>query len=228
MLCEKYKPALIEAAITGAELAPAIHAHVAACPSCAAELTQQRSLVAAIDANLHHQMNAPVPAAMLQRFEARIAQQTPSRSLNLRWLYATAALAATVAVILLAVPRLRTHKPNSPTAAQTQKSQSPTEHRPETTTLILQPATPEEIRRDRRQHSHRARTEPEVIVPPDERIAMENFIADLHGEGAIALARAKRVIEQREQPIVPVDTPDIQIASLKVPPIRDTDMSSDK
>ena len=67
-----------------------------------------------------------------------------------------------------------------------------------------------------------------MIVPPDERIAMENFIADLHGEGAIALARAKRVIEQREQPIVPVDTPDIQIASLKVPPIRDTDMSSDK
>ena len=52
MLCEKYKPALIEAAITGAEPALAIRAHVDACPSCAAELAQHRSLIAAIDTNL--------------------------------------------------------------------------------------------------------------------------------------------------------------------------------
>ena len=57
---------------------------------------------------------------------------------------------------------------------------------------------------------------------------MEHFIADLHGEGEIALARAKRVMEQREQSIAPVDTPDIQIVALKVPPIRDIDVGSDK
>jgi anti-sigma factor RsiW len=75
MPCEKYKPALIDAAVCSAELAPAIHAHVATCPSCAAELAQQRFLVGAIDTSLYRQMNAPVPAAMLERIEAHLAQR---------------------------------------------------------------------------------------------------------------------------------------------------------
>ena len=49
MLCEKYKDALIEAAVTGGELAPRARAHVEECANCAAELRQQRSLVGAID-----------------------------------------------------------------------------------------------------------------------------------------------------------------------------------
>jgi hypothetical protein len=228
MLCEKYKPALIEAAVSGAELEPAVRAHAESCANCAAELAQQRSLVDAIDASLHRQMNASIPAATLQRLGAHIAQQKPRRSLNLRWLYATAALAATAAAILFAVTHLRTHKPDSRTAAVTQSTQSPAEHRPERMNAILQPATPQEMERDRRQHARSsARSEPEVLVPPDERIAMEHFIADLHGRGEIALALAKRLPEQREKDVAPVETPDIQISSLTVPAIRESDTRSD-
>jgi hypothetical protein len=228
MSCEKYKVALIDNAATGAELPPALRAHVAACPSCAAELAQQRSLFAAIDSSLRQTMNAPLPPALLQRFEARLAQQNPPRSLSLSWLYATAALAATAAVILFAVPHLRTHKPDSRAVAVTQSTQSPAAHRPEIMTAILQPTTPQEIERDRRQHAKpAARPEPEVLVPPDERIAMEHFIADFHGRGEVALALAKRVPEQREQDVAPVNTPDIQISSLMVPAIRESDTRSD-
>jgi len=217
--CEKYKPALIEAAVTGAELTPEMRSHVTACTPCAAELSQQRSLLAAIDANLHRQMNAPVPAATLRRFEARIAQQISPRPLNLRWLYATAALAATVAVILLVVPHLRTHKPDSRTAAVTRLTQSPAEQHPEIMTVILQPAAPQEIERDRRQHARSAaRPEPEVLVPPDDRIAFEHFIADFDGRAVLAAALAKRVPMQ-DLRVAPLEVPDIQTVSLTVVPI---------
>jgi hypothetical protein len=230
MSCEKYKAALIDSAVTGAEPTPEFRSHVAACTSCAAVLAEQRSLIAAIDANLHRQMNAPVPAAMLHRLEARLAQQTapaPVQSLRLRWLYATAALATTVAIILFAVPHLRTHKPNPHVVVLTQTAQSPTKSRPEIMTAILQPATPQEIRRRQEQRARStARPEPEVIVPPEERIALAHFIADSHPGEGMALALAKRLPEPREQSIAPVETPDIQIASLTVSPIRDTDTST--
>jgi hypothetical protein len=221
MLCEKYKPALIEAAVTGDELAPAIREHVESCARCAAELAQQRSLIAAIDTSLHRQMNAPVPAATMQRLEARIAQQTPPRSLNLRWLYATVALAATVAVILFALPDLRAPKSNSRTAAVTQTAQSPTKSRPEIMTAILQPAAPEEIERDRRQHAHHAaRTEPEVLVPPDERLGLEQFIANLNGRADLPAVIVKPLQEQPEQSVATIKTPDIQTAALVVQPLQ--------
>jgi|HubBroStandDraft_6_1064221.scaffolds.fasta_scaffold286840_2 hypothetical protein len=242
MLCEKYKPALIEAAITGADLPPVVRAHADSCANCATELTQQRSLVAAIDANLHRQMNAPIPAATLHRLGAHLAQQ-PQPSSTPRFAQIFAGTLTTLAVAALVLVffshwKMETLEPNAkvnvkPTdnsnASQIQvhigpssqsttppgtRTQAPTERHTRTRVVIASTTA--------------SRQEPEVIVPPDERIAMEHFIADLRGRGEIALALAKRVTEQREQPIVPVDAPDIQIASLKVPPIRDTDMSSDK
>jgi hypothetical protein len=226
MSCEKYKAALIDNAANGAELAPALREHVAACPSCAAELAQQRSLFAAIDSGVRQTMNAPLPPALLHRFEAGLAQQNPPRSLSLSWLYATAALATTGAVIFFAVPHLRTHKPDFRVVAVTQSTQSPTAHRPEIMTAILQPATPQEIERDRRHHAKpAARPEPEVLVPPDERSALEHFMTGPHATN-LAVTLVKRIPEQREQNVVPVVTPDIQIASLTVSPIRDTDLST--
>jgi hypothetical protein len=227
MSCEKYKAALIDSAVTGAEPTPEFRSHVAACTSCAAVLAEQRSLIAAIDANLHRTMNAPVPAAMVHRLEARLAQQIPPRSLNLRRLYATAALAVSAATIFFAVSHQRTHKSNPRATTLAQTSQSTTDHRPEIMTAILQPATPQEIRRRQKQRARStARPEPEVIVPPEERIALAHFIADSHPGEGMALALAKRLPEPREQSIAPVETPDIQIASLTVSPIRDTDTST--
>jgi anti-sigma factor RsiW len=223
MSCEKHKVALIDSAVTGAEPTPEFRSHVAACTSCAAELAQQRSLIAAIDANLHGQMNAPVPAALLLRLESRIAQQQSPPSLNLGWLYATAALAISAATIFFALSHQRTHKLNSHTATLAQTSQSTADHRPEIMTAVLQPATPQEIRRGQKQHARStARPEPEVLVPPEERIALARFIADSHPREGMALALAKRVPEPREQNIAPVETLDIQIASLTVSPIRES------
>jgi hypothetical protein len=220
MPCEEYKPALIEAAIKGCEPTPAIRAHVESCANCAAELVQQRSLIAAIDSNLHRQMNAPVPASMLHRLEAHLAQQTPRRSFNLSWLYAIAAFATAVAMIFVALSHPRTYKPNSQTAL-VQTTQSMTEPAPQIVPLVLKPATPEEIERDRRQHSHRAaRSAPEVIVPPDERLGLEQFIANLNGRADLPAVIVKPLQEQPEQAVASVKTPDIQTAALVVQPLQ--------
>jgi hypothetical protein len=221
MSCEKYKPDLIEAAITGAEPAPAIREHIESCARCADEITQQRSLIAAIDASVYQSVNAPLPPALLQRFEARLAQENPPRSLNLSWLYAAAALATASALILFALSHSRAHNSSSPSAVLVQSAQSATEHRLQIVPLVLEPETPEE----RRRVSHRARPvaapQPEVLVPPDERIALAHFMADADGRGDLATALARQV-PQQDLRVAPLDVPDIQTASLTVAPIQES------
>ena len=221
MPCEKYKDALIEAAVGGTALAPAVSEHVGSCAKCAAELEGQRSLIVAIDQGLHREMNAPVPAAVLQRLEAQVTQHKPVRALNLSWLYAAAALATATTMILFVMPRVRRHKSNSPTAALSQTVQSASEHRPQIVTLVLQPATPEEMRRDRKQHSRRAAPlEPEVLVPGDERIGLEQFIANLNGRTDLSAVIAKPLQQQPEQGVASLKTPDIETAALVVQPLQ--------
>lgn len=221
MLCEKYKDALIEAAVGGAELAPTVSEHVESCAKCAAELAQQRSLLAAIDNGLRREMNAPVPATMLQRMESQLAQQKPPRALNLSWLYSAAALATAAAMILFVMPRVRQHKSYSPTAAPSQTVQSASEHRPQIVPLVLQPATFAEMRRDQKQHSRRAAPlQPEVLVPGDERIGLEQFIANLNGRTDLSAVIAKPLQQQPEQGVASLKTPDIETAALVVQPLQ--------
>ena len=225
MSCEKYKPDLIEAAITGAEPAPAIREHIESCARCADEITQQRSLIAAIDASVHQSVNAPLTPALLQRFEARLAQENPPRSLNLSWLYAAAALATASALILFALSHSRAHNSSSPSVVLVQSAQSATEHRLQIVPLVLEP--PEE----RRRVSHRARPvaapQPEVLVPPDERIALAHFMADADGRGDLATALARQV-PQQDLRVAPLDVPDIQTASLTVAPIQESTAVSNR
>ena len=232
MLCEKYKPALIEAAITGADLPPAIRAHVDACPSCAAEFAQQHSLIAAIDTNLHRQMNAPVPAATLQRLEAHVAQEPqPVRAPRFAQIFVgTLATLAVVATIVLLLPRhglpISDGKGIASQAAQNHADQSPVAvNQPSNTTSSLSPE-PRMLNRTRTRtvlastaaSSHH---EPEVLVPPDERIALAHFMADSNGRGDLSAAIARRVPEQ-EVRVAPLDVPDIQMASVTVAPIQES------
>ncbi|HEY4906255.1 MAG TPA: hypothetical protein VIH74_02305 [Candidatus Acidoferrum sp.] len=225
MLCEKYKPALIEAAITGTEPAPAVRVHAESCAHCAAELAQQRSLIAAIDGSLHRQMNAPVPNAMLQRFEARLAQQTASasvRSLRLRWLYTGVALATAAAVVFFAMPHLRRPNTNLRTEPESQTAAT-IKQSPPIVTMVLKPATPQEIERDRKQHARRvARPEPEVLVPPDERIGLEQFIANLNSRADLPAVIVKPLQQQPEQSIAALKTPEIETAALVVQPLQES------
>jgi hypothetical protein len=221
---------LIDSAVTGAEPTPEFRSHVAACTSCAADLAEQRSLIAAIDANLQRQMNAPIPAATLQRFEARLAQQTtqpPARPLRLRWLYAPAAMAAAASIILL-VSHTRSIKPNPRIARQAPAIQRITPAADAPRASIRH--SPQELsvaRTKMRTTNVSARKEPEVLVPPDDRIAFEHFVADLDGREVLAATLAKRVPLQ-ELSVAPLEVPEIQTASLRMSPVQESAAIGDR
>jgi hypothetical protein len=240
MLCEKYKDALIEAAVTGDEMSLAIRSHVDGCSSCATELAQQRSLIAAMDTNLQRQMNAPIPAATLQRIEAHLAQQPqPKRAPRFAQLFAgalaTLALAATIVLMWPhTIPRMITGKRVAP--QQTQKSAV------DQTQLISEPRPQtSESRKFAPQASKYARVrtvrfsplagsthqQPEVLVPPDDRIAFEHFVADFDGKAVLAATLAKRVPMQ-DLHVAPLDVPDIQTASLTVAPVGESEVVSNR
>jgi anti-sigma factor RsiW len=237
MLCEKYKPALIEAAITGSEPAPAIRAHVGACPSCAAELAQQRSLVAAIDKNLHRQMNASVPAAMLQRFEAHLAQQPqPKRAPRLTQIFVgTFATLAAAALILIFLPHWKISTLPPTAKANVAPVLKPGASQIQPISLLPQPVVAEALPPQTSKHANThavqiaktntvtaTQTEPEVLVPPDERLGLEQLIANLNRRADLPVAIVKPVQEQPEQHIASLKMPDIEITVLVVQPLRES------
>jgi hypothetical protein len=234
MLCEKYNEALIEAAVSGDELAPDVSAHVTACTSCAAELVQQRSLVAAIDGNVSRQMNAAVPATMLQRLDARLAQQPqPKRTPRFAQIFAgSLATLAVAAIIFVFLPRWRIEsfdpsaKPNAsglrkPGAGQIQVHIGPSAETPGTRSVQRQVAKPTHGRIVLASTRTPQQGEPEVLMPTDERIAFDQLIANLNSRQRLAAAISKPLQGQPEQRVVSITTPDIETAAVVVQPLRE-------
>ena len=232
MLCEKYKPALIEAAITGAELTPEMRSHVTACTLCAAELAHQRALIAAIDITLHRSMNAPLPPALLQRFEARLAQDSQPKPTSrfLRIFAGTLATLAVAATIVLMLPRQisKIHSARPADAKPAQKFE--VDHMqlvnvpPPSHEAGMKPSRPDAPRHATAQlvrasmASTATPSQPEILVPPDDRIAFEHFIADFDRGAVLAATLAKRVPMQ-DLRVAPLEVPDIQTVSLTVVPV---------
>ena len=234
MLCEKYKDALIEAAVGGAELAPGVRAHVEGCARCAVELDQQRSLVGAMDAVVSRQMNAPVPAAMLQRLDARLAQQPqPKHTSRFVQIFAgTIATLAVAAIIFVFLPRWTIEsfdpsaKPNASAlrktgAGQIQVHIGPSAETPGTRSVQRQVAKPTHSRIVLASTRTPQQAEPEVLMPTDERIAFDQLIANLNSRQRLAAAISKPLQEQPEQRVVSITTPDIETAAVVVQPLRE-------
>jgi hypothetical protein len=219
MLCEKYKPALIGAAITGDELAPAIREHVESCARCAAEWAQQRSLIAAIDANLHRQMNAPVPAATLQRLEAHLAQQPqPARTPRFAQIFAgTLATLAVAATIFLMLPHKTVKttdvKQIAPPPINFIADQSRVDTNPLPETERITPAHRPRL------HKVARSTEPEVLVPPDEQVALDHFVAQGNARREFVVALATPIRPVVEPSFKGLEIPDINTAELVIQPI---------
>ncbi len=233
MSCEKYQDALIDAAASGTQPSGDLRAHLSVCAGCRDQVEQQRSLFAAVESTVRQTMNAPLPPALLQRFEARLAQQASAvpREPRLRWMYAFAAVAAAVSIILF-VSHLRLSKPNPQIAQRVPAVQgtNPVLNPPERAPSIVQHKQ-EMYAPQTKQHSPKvsanAPKQPEVLVPPDERIAFEHFLSDVHDREDLA-ALSKRVPQQPELRVEPLEMPDIQTVSLTVQPIQESDAVSNR
>jgi hypothetical protein len=237
MLCEKYKPALIEAAITGADLPPAVRAHTDSCAHCTTELAEQRSLIAAIDTNLHRQMNAPVPASMLHRLAARLAQQPqPKRAPRFAQIFAgTFATLVAAAMILLFLPHWRiailprNAKVNVVPTRNASASQIQVHIGPSSQTVVAK-GLPSQTLKHVNIHATRVteantsttiRSEPEVLVPPDERIALAHFIANSSTGRELITALNTSLRRNPDQPVKHIDIPDLNTPGIVIEPIAE-------
>jgi hypothetical protein len=226
MPCEHYKDALIETAATGARPQGELQAHLPSCASCREAFAQERALFAAIDSGLHTTASAEVPPSLLPRVRASLdeAAVTP----RLGWLQPLIFASASVALAFVIFLMARPHRATNEKVAKRDLVAAPAAVRPGTN------ANPEKISRESTEiatigvrHSHAPRSStilhsaessnPEVLVPPDEREALARFVAKLNERSDLASALLGRAPEKRDALIV---VERLQIRALEIKPLE--------
>ena len=224
MPCEKYQGALTDLAAQGAEPAGDVRAHLDSCVACSSYMEQEVSLLTAINSGVQAAANAAVPASLLQRFEARIAQEAEAKhSTHVNWNYA---LLAAAVLIVLALPIWRSQNAKDRTAspANQQESMNAKQLAPgETAKRVglegVHMFQPSHRHLSKRPASAVVNAESEVVVPPDERQAFERFLSDLNGRQVLAAALVKPLVGRHERRQAHIETPDIETAALTVEPL---------
>ena len=232
MSCEKYQDALTDLAAKGAEPAGDVRAHLDSCVACSSYMEQERFLLKSIDSGICSDVNAALPAAVVQRLQARLAQESAfERRVLGRWIFAGAGavFVAAALALLIARPvgRFRSHAKLEPTFAASVKPSEPAEAS-SISAAVTNPRALIAIAKTTRQNSPEALPaissrnlhEPEVLVPSDEREALARFVNGLHGQPEIAEAFLAHAPRQSE-PSFPL--PLIQIAHLEIPALEPSD-----
>lgn len=219
MLCEHYKDALIEAAAAGAALSGELRAHLAECALCRAAFDKEQSLFAAIDSGLHAGVNTEVPTSLLPRVRTQLDEAVAPRS---RWVsafvFASASAVLALTVFLMARPPHR-----APEEVAKQSSIAvPTPTAPSTLTNPVRVSSEGTQIIARVNHSHASRnstnrhsaasSNPEVLVPPDEREGLARLVDNLR-QGRVLLADAK--LQSGDLTIAPSEIAPIEVKALE-------------
>jgi hypothetical protein len=224
MPCEHYKDAIVEAAATGAEPQGELRAHLAACASCRAVFADEQSLFVSIDAGLHATANAEVPPSLLPRVRAGLGEAVaPQRRWMQQLVFASASLAFAFLLFLI----VRPHRTVSNDQAERISAiPAPVEPQAKSHREISAPGVQIASAAANNPHSVRnstfsrpvASSKPEVLIPPDERIALARFVASLDERTVVAAALLAPAAEKKDA-LLSVDP--LGIARLEVKPLDD-------
>ncbi len=224
MPCENYKDALIEAAATGFEPQGELRAHLDACAACRAAFEQEQSLFSSIDASLHVTANADLPASLLPRVRARLDEGVATQR---RWLQpvilAAASVALTFAIFLLARPLHPRPDSQAKQAPQLPVSQTPVTNAGNQNSGASAQIVSSAVNNSRtRSHSTLLRpvasSQPEVLVPADEREAFARFVAVLGEHREVALALVTPAPQTKNEP---ASLEPLQINGLEIKPLEE-------
>jgi hypothetical protein len=224
MPCEHYKNALTEAAASGAQPQDDLRRHLDACASCRAAFEQEQSLFASIDSGLHVTANAEVPAPLLPRVRARLDEEiAPQR----RWIQPMIFAAASVALAFVIFLFVRPHD-RSPDSQAKQTPQFPVSHSPVADDRHPNSGSASQIVSFNRNSSQTgvhsallcpaADSQPEVLVPPDEREAFSRFVAVLDERREVARALVTPAAPTKDES--PSLEP-LQINGLEIKPLEE-------
>jgi hypothetical protein len=181
MSCTRYEDGLIDLAL-GGEADPRLRAHLEACAACRGRLDEERSLASQVDGMLAHALDveprAGFEARVRRQVESRRAQPTARLSRPAFWVGLTAAAALAAVVMLTKRPPgapvevavttatpLATAAPTAPPQAAALSSATTTRPRLATAGVT------------------RRREEPEVLVPPDQYLALRRYAERVRENG---------------------------------------------
>jgi hypothetical protein len=225
MPCEHYKDALIEVAASGSAPSGELRAHLDWCASCRAAFDEEQSLFSAIDSSLHASVNADVPSSLLPRVRARLDEAVTTQP---RWMHPLVLVSAGVALASLLVLVIQPHR-SVPDNVAKQTPAAPT--REASTMGTHKGISPSKIQitSSAVNHSHAPRnstlvhsvasSNPEVLVPPDEREALARFVAVLNDRGSLAAALLAPA--EKRDALLSLDP--VQIKDLEVKPLEGTE-----
>jgi len=226
MPCKHYKDALIEAAASGTEPQGELRVHLAGCADCRGALEQEQSLFSSIDAGLRVAANTDVPASLLPRVRARLDEAVaPQR----RWLqpltFAAASVAIALAIFLFARPHHSRPDSQAKQTAQIPVSETPVKNAyPQNsgpTTQIVSSNASNSKAADRPTFLRPvASSQPEVLVPPDEREAFARFVAVLGERREVAIALVTPAPQAKDRP---ASLELLQINELEIKPLAGTE-----
>jgi hypothetical protein len=225
MPCKHYKNALIEAAASGAQPQGDLRAHLAGCADCRGAFEQEQFLFASLDAGLRVTTNAEVPASLLPRVRARLDETVTTRRRWFQpWIFAAASVALVFALFQLARPP---HSNPGTQAKQTPQilGENPVKNaHPQISGPAPQIVSSNRNKSQAPSHSTVLRpvasSQPEVLVPSDEREALAHFVATLQERGDVAVALVTPASDVKGEP---ASLKRLQIDPLEVKPLEGTE-----
>jgi len=207
-----------------------LRAHLAACAACRTAFARQQSLFSSMDEGLRAAANADVPPSLLPRVRARLADEAaPRRMWTQPLIVGAASVALAFTIFLVARPHHARPDSQAKQTPQIPVSETPATNArgqnsgPATLSVSSNVNNPKAPGRSTLLRPV-ASSEPEVLVPADEREAFSSFVLTVqqHGEVAAALLAPS---PKKQDVLVTVEP--LEIAVLEVKPLegRETEIS---
>jgi hypothetical protein len=175
MSCERYEEELIDHAL-GQAASAALEAHLVACAGCRGRVEEERRLAGTIDGMLSAGLAIDVPATFARAVQARIEANRWRGWRRVAWVSGGLAAAAALALAIgLRATQVRSVDPvaRASTAAPTARESISPSPMP----TIVTPRVAEARKRPRSLAP--PRSEPEILVPPEQQAAVERLLANL-------------------------------------------------
>jgi hypothetical protein len=226
MPCQHFQDAIVEVAASGAEPQGELRLHLNACDDCRDAFVAERSLFRTIDAGLHTVANTEVPASFVLHASRRVAEEgLSSRVWRLSW--AVAAAFAVCAVLLVAqLPRFFGPRGSKDSPISIPELSPPTAE----ASKQLSPMLEGELLSERTVHRKRRASvklppnveTPEVLVPPQEELALAQYVA---------LLRKRTIMEQTLSvkeviTVEPIEIAEIDLGQLSIPFVQSEETGS--
>jgi hypothetical protein len=220
MFCESYRKALNEAAMSDGPLPADVQAHLASCPSCRESLSEQKALLARIEAELEACVNTQLPVSLLPRVRREIAASSAGRTWRLPLLaYAASGLAiAAIAVSFAVRTRVPSAKPEpSARAVSSPAFTQPSASKEEGDSRQVFVATSQKKRRAQQVVLNE---ELVVLVSAEEQIGLQRYAASLRSMPA---DRAANVKPAPRPEIEHLEIASIDLKGLSIDPLQGGD-----